>query len=359
MYQSLTVPVHYAGIISMIIAGGTVISSIFSEKIIKRLGTGIVTVISVSLTAGALISFSFSYSFIAVCLCAIPLGLGAGSVDAALNNYVALHYKAKHMSWLHCFWGVGASIGPLIMSAYLMHGIAWNVGYRTIGGMQLFLVILLSVSLPLWKKKTAQQQEKTTSSVLTFKELLKITGVKQILIAFFCYCSIESITGLWGSSYMVQIKQKAPDIASRWIAWYYIGITFGRFISGFLTILLTSTRMIRVGQGLIAGGIIALLLPFDPLVLPGFFMIGLGCAPIFPSLLHETPKHFGTEYSQAIMGIQMASAYIGTTLMPPLFGRIAAHVNFALFPFYIGILLIIKIIMVETVHIKIKNHPVP
>jgi fucose permease len=355
MYNLLNVPLHYAGFISMIIAGGTVISSILSERIIRRFGTGIITAVSVLMTAAALIGFSCSRVFLILCFCAIPLGLGAGSVDAALNNYVALHYRARHMSWLHCFWGVGASLGPIIMSAFLINNNSWNLGYRTIGIIQFCLVVVLFASLPLWKNKSAQETA-TRHHSSNFKQLFHIGGVKQILIAFFCYCTIETVTGLWGSSYLVMVKDISPEIAAQWIALYYIGITSGRFISGFITMKLSNRQMIRFGQIIIGCGIVVLVLPLgNSTLLPGFFMIGLGCAPIFPSLLHETPKNFGEEYSQAIMGIQMASAYIGTTLMPPIFGKIASYIGFNIFPLFIGIILILKVIMVETSYRKNDN----
>jgi fucose permease len=355
MYNVLNVPLYYAGFISMIIAGGTVVSSIFSEKIIRRFGTGVVTAVSVLMTAAALIGFSFSPVFWALCLFAIPLGLGAGSVDAALNNYVALHYKARHMSWLHCFWGIGASLGPIIMSMFLTNKNSWNLGYRAIGIIQFCLVAVLFLSAPLWKNNNAQKTATQHNSV-KFKQLFHIAGVKQILIVFFCYCTIETITGLWGSSYLVMVKNISPEIAAQWIALYFVGITLGRFISGFVTMKLSNRKMIRLGQTLIGGGIIILVLPFgNSTLLPGLFMIGLGCAPIFPSLLHETPRNFGGEYSQAIMGIQMASAYIGTTLMPPIFGWLASHIGFNIFPIFIGIILILKIIMTETLNRKIDN----
>ncbi|MDR1286086.1 MAG: MFS transporter [Treponema sp.] len=358
MYNVLNVPLHYAGFISMIVAGGTVISSLLSEKIIRRFGTGIVTAASVLMTAIALTGFSVSHVFMALCIFAIPLGLGAGSVDAALNNYVALHYKARHMNWLHCFWGIGASIGPVIMSAFLIRGNSWNSGYRTIGIIQICLVALLFISLPLWgNRKDDKKPIKRESLKIT--ALLRIAGVKQVLIAFFCYCSIETVTGLWGSSYLVMVKNIAPEKAAQWIALYYIGITSGRFISGFITMKLSNRKMIRLGQGIIAGGIIVLVLPFgNYTLLPGFFMIGLGCAPVYPGLIHETPNNFGKEYSQGIIGIQMASAYIGTTLMPFVFGKFASQINFAIFPLFIGIVLILKIIMVEILNRKVDGRVV-
>jgi fucose permease len=361
MYNSLDVPLYYAGFISMIIAGGTVISSVLSERVIRRFGTGIVTAVSVLMTAAALIGFSLSHSFSALCLCAIPLGLGAGSVDAALNNYVALHYKARHMSWLHCFWGIGASIGPIIMSSYLIRQNSWNSGYRAIGIIQFCLVVILFISLPLWKSNKSTGNTAQTNS-FNFSKLFGITGVKEALIAFFCYCTIETIAGLWGASYLVMEKGILPETAARWISLYYIGITSGRFISGFMTMKLSNRQMVRLGHIIIGCGIIVLVLPFGNIsLLPGLFMIGLGCAPIYPSMLHETPKNFGEEYSQAIMGIQMGSAYIGTTIMPPIFGRFAAFMSFSIFPVFIGIVLIVKIVMVEVLNRKIdrKNSDLP
>jgi len=354
MYSLLNVPLHYAGFVSMIIAGGTVVSSIFSEKIIRRWRTGLVTAVSVLMTAAALAGISLSNSFFMLCIFAVPLGLGAGSVDAALNNYVAIHYKARHMSWLHCFWGIGASIGPIIMSAFLINNNAWNLGYRTIGIIQFCLVLLLFISLPLWK--TNKKTETPAHNSVKFSELFKIAGVKEILIAFFCYCSIETVTGLWGASFLVMEKGISPQTAARWIALYYIGITSGRFISGFITIKLNNRQMVRLGQIIIGCGVVVLILPFGNVtLLPGLFMIGLGCAPIYPSLLHETPKNFGETYSQAMMGIQMGSAYIGTTIMPPIFGQLASQMSFKIFPFFIALILVVKIIMVEALNKKMRE----
>jgi fucose permease len=355
MYQLLSVPLHYAGYISMIVAGGTVVSSVFSAKMVRRFGTGMVTAVSVLMTAAALIGFSLSHSFWYLCLCAVPLGLGAGSVDAALNNYVALHYKARHMSWLHCFWGIGASLGPIIMGAFLMRQQPWNSGYRVIGIIQFCLVLLLFISLPLWKKgRTAEGPAR--HGAVKFSELFRITGVKEALVAFFCYCSIETIAGLWGASYLVMERGISPETAAQWISLYYIGITAGRLVSGFVTMKLNNRQMIRLGQVIIGCGIVTLALPLgNSVLLPGFFMIGLGCAPVYPSLLHETPKNFGEEYSQSIMGIQMGSAYIGTTLMPPIFGHLASTAGFFIFPIFIAIILTIKIFMIEILNRKIDR----
>jgi len=354
MFGTLNVPLHFAGIISMIIASGTVVSSIFSARIIKRFGTGIVTAVSVLMTAVSLLGFSFADTFLFLCFCAVPLGLGAGSVDAALNNYVALHYKARHMSWLHCFWGVGASVGPVIMASFLINDNSWNLGYRAIGIIQFCLVFILFISLALWKNNQSNENSSTQNS-LKFKDLFSITGVKEILIAFFCYCTIETVVGLWGASYLVIEKGIQPETAARWISLYFIGITLGRFISGFVTIKLSNRQMIRLGQAVIALGLIVFSLPFDNFSLPGLFLIGLGCAPIYPSIIHETPRNFGKENSQAVIGIQMASAYIGTTIMPPIFGALASLLSFKIFTVFIALILIIKIIMIERLNWKIDR----
>lgn len=358
MYEGLGVPIANAGIISMIIAGGTIISSLFSDRIIKKFGTGLTTFISVAMTAVALLGFSFSNSFILVCICAIPLGLGAGSVDAALNNFVALHYKAKHMNWLHCFWGIGASVGPVIMSYCLVQWGSWNTGYRIISFIQFALVFVLFITLPLWKKGhgATDDKEKNTQKTLGIVQLAKLPGAKPTLVAFFCYCALESTVGLWGSSYLVVIRNISAETAARWLSLYYFGITLGRLLSGFLSIKLTHKQMVVLGQLIIGVGVLVLLLPLSgtPLV-AGLFLIGLGCAPIYPSLLHETPENFGSEHSQSIMGIQMACAYVGTTLMPPLFGWLATSISYSLFPSYVGALLILMIVMVNLLYRKVKK----
>lgn len=349
MYSELYVPVSYAGFISMIIAGGTIISSLFSDKLIRRLGTGMVTAISVAMTAAALLGFSCSHSFLELCLWGIPYGLGAGSVDTALNNFVALHYKSRHMSWLHCFWGVGATVGPYIMGMCLTNGLRWNSGYLFIGIIQIVLVLCLFLSLPLWKVKNASAKAgETIYKAISLKETVRLPGAKAILTAFFCYCALEATTGLWASSYMVLYKGIHAETAAKWAALFYLGITMGRFISGFITDRLGDKAMVRSGQGIAALGIVLLMLPMGKsATLFGLIFIGLGCAPIYPSLLHETPVNFGTENSQAIMGIQMACAYVGSTFMPPVFGYMAQNISVRLYPFYLIIFVILMFFMVE------------
>ncbi len=353
MHLDLGVPVASAGIITMIISGGTIISSFFSEKIIRRLGTGSVTTISVALTAFALLGFAFSQNFMWLCVCAIPLGLGAGAVDSALNNFVALHFKAMHMNWLHCFWGIGASLGPVIMSFRLQSAGGWKDGYFIIAIIQIVLVVILLVSLPLWKKAAGTDQglQELKEPPAKLGTLLGINGAKAALFGFFCYCAIESTTGVWGSTFLVDAKGLSAETAAQWISMFYVGITVGRAASGFITLKINSRRMIGIGQVLIVAGIVLLLLPAGTVTLfCGLFAIGLGCAPIFPAMLHLTPENFGKARSQSLMGLQMACAYVGTTFIPPVFGLIAQYVNPALFPFYIAIFLILMVLMTGRVN---------
>lgn len=362
MYQEFGVPVSYAGVISMIIAAGTILSSLLSDRLTRSLGTGKVTVISVFLTAAALFGFSVSGSFWILCLWAVPYGLGAGSVDASLNNYVALHYASRHMSWLHCMWGVGASIGPYVMGYALAGGQEWNMGYRYIGILQVGLTVILVLSLPLWKRTAhggVEPEHESSEKPLTLKQIVKIPGAKEVMVTFFCYCGLEQTTGLWASSYLVLFRGMSAETAAGFASLFYIGITIGRALSGFLTLRLNDTQMIRIGQGFILTGILSLLLTFsESCSLLGLTLIGLGCAPVYPSIIHSTPAHFGADRSQALIGVQMASAYVGTCLMPPLFGLAANHISVALFPFYLLSVLALMAVMYErllkqvSVHIK-------
>lgn len=357
MHTDLNVPISYAGIATMIVSGGTIISSFFSEKMIRKFGTGKVTTISVLLTATDLLGIYFAPSFIWICLLGIPLGIGAGAVDAALNNFVALHYEAKHMNWLHCFWGIGATSGPFIMSLFLLNQNGWRIGYATIGIIQAILVICLFISLPLWRQfETTQKVEEEDDNGIKIKSLLKIPGAKPTLIAFFCYCAVELTTGLWASSYLVVNDGLAVELAAKWASFYYLGITVGRFIAGFLTMKLTNTQMIRIGQTICIIGAILLVLPITSVFkLIGLIFIGLGCAPIYPAMLHETPNRFGKELSQRLMGIQMATAYVGSTLIPPLFGALSKVLGLQMLPYFLLIFLIIMLVSSEKAAYKKTN----
>lgn len=354
MYQELNVPLSYSGIIFMLIAAGTVVSSLQSDRLTKKLGAGKITALSVAMTAAALLGFAFSHSFILLCLWAIPYGLGAGSVDAALNNYVALHYESHHMSWLHCMWGVGASVGPYILSNVLVMGGTWNTGYLTVGILQIFLSAALFLSLPIWKKKeqqtAAQFDEPLSTEPLPLKEVIRIHGAKEIMLAFFCYCALEQTVGLWASSYLVVYKGIPEVTASAFASLFYIGITAGRAVNGFLTFKLSDTKLIHLGQAIIAAGVLMLLLPVGDLCsLIGFVAIGVGCAPIYPCIIHSTPVHFGRDRSQAMVGVQMASAYVGTSLMPPFFGFLSNLIGVASLPFYLFVILAVQFVMYNRV----------
>ncbi len=359
MYKEFSVPVSYVGVISMIIAIGTIISSLQSDRLTKKIGTGKVTAISVLMTAVALFGFSISHSFVSLCLWAIPYGLGAGSVDASLNNYVALHYESRHMSWLHCMWGIGASLGPYIMGYVLTGGQNWNMGYRYIAILQIILTTVLLLSLSLWKKKSEDNAETDNenyqSKPFSLRQIVTIPGAKDVMITFFCYCALEQTTGLWASSYLVLHRGLSAEIAASFASLFFIGITVGRAFSGFLTMKLNDTQMIRLGQGFIFAGILSLLMPLGrEIALLGLILVGLGCAPIYPSIIHSTPKHFGKDKSQAMIGVQMASAYVGTCFMPPVFGFIANHVNVSLFPLYLLVILVLMVTMYEKMLSKVS-----
>lgn len=360
MYQEFSVPVSYAGGISMIIAVGTIISSLQSDRLTKKLGTGKVTAISVLMTAAALFGFSISHSYAALCLWAIPYGLGAGSVDASLNNYVALHYTSRHMSWLHCMWGIGASLGPYIMGYALTGGQSWNMGYRYIAILQIVLTAILFFSLPLWKKQKAaytEQLDEENTNPLSLQQIVKVPGAKEIMVTFFCYCALEQTTGLWASSYLVLQRGLAAETAAEFASLFFIGITVGRATGGFLTMKLNDTQMIRLGQVLILSGIVCLFLPFgNTTALLGLVLIGLGCAPVYPSIIHSTPEHFGADKSQAMIGVQMASAYVGTCFMPPVFGFIANHISVSIFPLYLLAILLLMGAMHEKMLSEVKEN---
>ena len=338
IHAELGVPMSWAGAVSIIVSLGTVVSSLQSDRLTKKLGTGKVTAISVGMTAAALFGFSISGSFWMLCLWAVPYGLGAGSVDAALNNYVALHYASRHMSWLHCMWGLGAAVGPYVMGLALAGGAGWHMGYRYIALLQIALTAVLVISLPLWRlhRTGAAGEENRNAAPLTLPQILRIPGAKEVMAAFFCYCALEQTAILWASSYLNVYKGIPAETAAGYAGLFFLGITAGRALSGFLTMKLSDPQMIRLGQGIIALGVLVMLLPAHEYVaLAGLVLVGLGCAPIYPCVIHSTPDHFGADKSQAVIGVQMASAYVGTCLMPPLFGLIASYVTPGLLPLYL------------------------
>ncbi|WKA54741.1 MFS transporter [Planococcus shixiaomingii] len=360
MQSEFGAPLETAGLLFMVIAGGTIVSSLMSGTVIKRFGTGKVAFVSSVMTAAALVGFSFSPSLVWLFLCAIPLGLGAGAIDAGLNNYVAAHYKAHHMNWLHCFWGVGATLGPIVMASFISGNNSWRNGYLAIAGIQLLLVVILFLALPLWdriavsplSKEPEQEKSADGQTVKPFQ----IKGVKLTLIAFLFYCGAESAIGLWGSSFLVNVKDLSIETAAKWVSLYFAGITVGRFVTGFISLKISNYTLIRTGQAMALGGAILLLLPLPAIFsLVGFVLIGLGLAPIFPSMLHETPTRFGKEHSQTIMGYQMALAYTGSTFLPPLLGFMASQSTIAIFPFVIAIFIAAMFLSSELLNAFLKK----
>ena len=353
MSHDIGAQISWAGGISMVISAGSIVSALLIDRMTKRFGAGKVTFVSVALTALALLGFSFAPNYIVLILLAIPYGLGDGGVDAALNNYVAVHYESRHMSWLHCMWGIGASAGPYVMGFALSHELGWSAGYQYIAIVQVILTVILFISLPLWNNRKEHELSKSIqiskeySKTLSFAEVLRIPGAKNILIMFFCYCAIEQTAGLWASSYMVLYGSVSHVVAAGWASLFYVGITAGRFISGFLTMRFNDKTMIRLGQLVMILGILVLLLPLPNHIalVAGFVIIGLGCAPIYPCVIHSTPHYFGADKSQAIVGMQMASAYIGSMLMPAIFGFIGQNVSMSFLPAYLIILLSIMAFM--------------
>ena len=358
MHTQMQVPLSYAGIVTFTIAMGTVVSSLMSDRLTLKLGAGKVTAISVGMTALALLGFSLSTEYWMLLVFAIPYGLGAGSVDAALNNYVALHYSSRHMSWLHCMWGVGASIGPSIMGwALAGDSAAWPLGYRTVGVIQVCLTALILFSLPLWKgRASADTPDEAPAKPIPISQLIRFPGAKAVMLTFFCYCAVESTAGLWASSFLVYHHGLDAETAAACASLFYIGITVGRALNGFIAERFTDDQLTLAGFSLMALGVLVLLLPLGQIAaMAGLIILGTGCAPVYPCIIHSTPLRFGREKSQAFIGVQMASAYMGSTLMPPLFGLIANHISLSLYPVYMGLLLALMVSM-HLVVVK-KNKP--
>ena len=338
IYPALNVPISSMGVISMIISGGTIISSLLSERLIRTLHTQLVTLISVLLTAAALFGFSASTEFWMLCVWAVPYGLGAGAIDSSLNNYVALHYSSRHMSWLHCFWGVGTIVSPCIMGWALANR-SWMAGYRIVAVIQLSIALVLLLTLPVWKRQpgsSAQGASESGKALLGLRGAVRIPGVPSLLASFFCYCAAENSTMLWMSSYLVGARGVSAQQAASFASLFFIGMTVGRFVSGLISDRLGDRKMITLGTCIALGGVAVVLLPLASagLALAGFLIFGLGCAPIYPAIIHSTPANFGAENTQAIIGIQMAAAYLGSTLMPPLFGVLSGVLTMRLLPFW-------------------------
>lgn len=341
-------PLSAAGMVSMIITGGTICSSLLSERLTAKFSTRGVTVASVFLSAAALFGFSVSTRFWMLCLWAVPYGLAAGCIDSAINNYVALHYRSRHMSWLHCFWGVGTVISPCVMSWALRHS-GWQLGYRTVALMQLAIGVVLVLTPPVWNIHRDEAQTARAGQVLGIRGALKIKGAPTLFVGFFAYCGAEGTSILWASSYLAGERGFSAQRAAASAAVLYVGITVGRFVSGFIADKVGDRGMIRLGTGVIAAALAVLALPGGGELgaLLGLGLLGLGNAPVYPAIIHATPQNFGAENSQGIIGMQMASAYVGSTLMPPLFGLIANRAGLGWMPLFLALLILLMITMLE------------
>ena len=356
MFEGLAVPDAYLGIVSLVVMAFTVVTCTYSGKLFKRFDAGVLTAVSISFIAISLIGFGVSAAFPLLCVWAVPLGLGIGVIDAGLNNYVAAFFKAKHMNWLHCFWGLGAALAPIVLSLGITRYDSWRSAYFIIGGALLGLALVLFSTLRLWKRAEEPEQAEEPGKT-KFGELFRLRGAMLSLAAFFCYCSMEAAVGLWGSSYLVIAKNIASETAAQWLSVYFLGITAGRLLSGFLTMKLNSRQMVRLGYMLFAGGVAMLFLPLGNVSFwGGFALMGLGCAPIFPNLIQSTPEYFGRAHSQSVIGLQVASAYIGSTVMPPLFGVVATRVGYDLLPVFLGVLLIGMTVMIEVFYKRGGTH---
>lgn len=351
MYPELGVSVSGAGVVSMTIAVGTIVSSLLSDRLTCRFGAGKVTAVSVAMTACALFGFSFCTEYWMLFLWAVPYGLGAGGVDASLNNYVALHYSSRHMSWLHCMWGVGASVGPYIMGWVLSGGHHWSGGYRIVGILQIILTIVLFLTLGLWKNR---KTELGTAEPVPLNKVFAIPGAKEILVTFLCYCGLEQTAALWASSFLTLSRGVERSTAAFFASLFFLGMTLGRGVNGFLTVKFDDRTLIRMGCAITGLGVGAMLLP-GKMALAGLLLVGLGCAPIYPCIIHSTPANFGPEKSQALIGVQMASAYVGTLTLPPLFGLIANHIGAWVMPVYLLGILVLMVWMHEKMLKKVSQ----
>ena len=331
MSADLAAPLWGAGLIQMTVSGGTVISSLNAARMIRRFGTGKLTAVSVALTAVALLGFSLAKNYLWLVLMAVPLGLGAGAVDSALNNYVALHCKPWHMSWLHCCWGVGTITGPIVLSNLLKSGMPWSRGYVTIGAMQAVLCAVLFATLSQWKRGAVQEEEES-AKVLTAAQVLALPGAKQGMLTFLCYCAVEQLVLLWASTYMVEVRGVSEIQAASWGALYCLGITAGRGLSGFMTMKFTPRQMVNISKAVMLAGAALLFVPSTTVMVGALVIFGLGCAPVYPNIIQDTPVNYGEENSQAAVGVQMASAYVGTTFVPTVFGVMANALGYGVMP---------------------------
>ena len=355
MYAQFGVDASAAGALGLLISGSTIVATYLSARTVRRFGTGKVLAVGLTLIALAIFGISFagiSGSFLLLCLLAIPFGFGVGTVDAGGNGFVAMHCSAKHMSWLHCFWGVGATAGPAIMVLSLMHLGGWAMGYRVVGTVQLTVAVVLFACLSRWRMALPVSEGSPVADAanqakdpLGTSALLRLRGARLSILLFFVTGGLEMTLGLWGSTYLVLARGVSRETAASWLALYYLGLTVGRFLFGFLATRLHSRSIIRIGQGMVAAGVVVVALPFAQTLMPGFILIGLGLAPLFPNYVHNTPKLFGKQHTQAMIGLQVGGTHLGVMLLPPLFGLIGVRFGYDMFPVFAGVLLAVTILV--------------
>ncbi len=346
IYAELNLPFSYANFITVLVSLGTVLSSLFAAKLIGKFGVGKVTFVSTLFSALCLFAFSFSNSMLFFCLLSIPLGLGAGAIDTALNNYTATNYSSMHMSLLHCFYGVGISISPFLMSFALGDDNNWRKGYVLVFIVMMVITLISFISLPLWKKVKSKQPEKDVpQKTLSLKQMFSMPAVRSSVITFFCSVGLEFTCGIWACTYLVNVKNLSEALASRYLTFYYAGITIGRLVSGFVSKKLNVEKIVYSGYSIVLMALVLLFIPLPPIFKAmSLFLVGFGNGPTFPNLIYLTPKNFGSDVSQSIIGLQMATCNLGILIMPPVFGFLAQGLGLNIFPIFLSVLYLFMVI---------------
>ena len=373
MRLDLSVPISAAGILSIITSLGTIVSSLLTPKFLRILGTGKLVAYSIALTAIASLGYGFANSFGILCLWAIPMGIGAGAVDVAMNNFAAVYLESKHTNWLHASWGIGATLGPSLLSLSILTGNGWRGAYEIVAVFLAVIFAMVLISLPLWKKtearsgvsgaaaleKTAPDSKPNNSAQLSFRESLRVPGMKLSFLTFFFYSSLEISTSLWCGTYLIACGFK-PEVGAFIVSLMFASVMIGRIISGFFAIKFTDHRLIYAGIFIVAAGCLVLSLPLPLWMLPVCIcLLGLGCAPVYPSLIHATPARFGEALSSQAISIQLAGSYVGSILMPPAFGLVATHFSVHLWPIslsiFVGLLLLCVCLLDYVTHKKLNK----
>ncbi len=360
IYGEFHLPISYSNFVTIICSCGGLVSGAFSARLINRFGTKWVTAVSVALTAVTLLGCAVAPNFVWFCLLMIPLGIGGGAVDSALNNYVALHFSARHMSFLHCFYGVGITVSPALLSLAITSGGGWRGGYLLATIIQSGITLLTFLSIPLWGKikwgNSEEPEEEDKGITLSLKEQLRLPGLVGVLGVFIFSCSLEVICGGWGSTYLVEFHGETVDAAARLLLFYYVGMTLGRFLSGVLSKRLREWQLIYTGLSVVGVGVVLVFLGIWSPVLTGvaLFFVGMGNGPMYPNFMHLTPQNFGREYSQSAMSAQVTAAYTGIMLTPIIFGTLAQWVGTHIFPYFLGVTVLLLLASIVYTRWKLR-----